>query len=109
MEQLDSPDREVLNLGQLECNSPAPATMGAMWEPYDPTKSCWDEEPPASGGGDAVAEGNEAYNGYDDQSKSNVALKQYSSAEDTTDNGTAEQLHEHAAHDYEHYQQTVDG
>ncbi len=57
-EQLDSPDREVLQLGSsVECTSPAPSSAayasaasaggwGAM--DYDPTAvTGWDEEPPA--------------------------------------------------------------
>lgn len=64
-EQLDSPDREVLQLGSsVECTSPAPtsatyntASAAAGWSgmDYDPTQVAWDE--PES----------EAYNGYEEQ------------------------------------------
>jgi len=109
VEQLDSPDREVLQLGSsLECTSPAPgsaaiSSAAAGWDySYDPTQVTWDEEPAAH---------NASYNGYEDQTANTAseygANQTSGSMEDSTDHGVA--MHEHEYHNYDHYQHSMDG
>lgn len=103
-EQLDSPDREVLQLGSsVECTSPAPASAtyntasaAAGWSgmDYDPTQVAWDEEPEA-----------EAYNGYEEQTT--TAGNEYGAqpaADETTQQAQGEENYEQG---YEKSYETV--
>ena len=100
-EQLDSPDREVLQLGSsLECASPAPTTIAYTsatatgWGmDYDPTQVAWDDEPATP-----VAA---AINGCEESAENTTSAELV--ADDTTDHAHHEQ------HYYEHHEQTIDG